>query len=297
MTQVLTDHNKLLLASKTEELLRKSENLIQGLDELGGLLTEVEGPSSPIIQAIDLRGQDFATYYFAGYSDTGDYEKSLVIYQTVKNLVRYILLMDRYYEVGNYRYATLARSIINSIRKSSSQTNLGYSIEYSMKQFWPFWKFEQLMKQRMLTGYKFNIKEIRYHNLFKSSDAPLIYSRVLDSELPGFNRNVASILHYNQALQDIQDDYDDIKEDVADQMPNIFILSALNHMSFSDLVDYEGDVRKAVLDIGKVDTIMSMAQDYYKMSMEIAIPANFMFLKHLTREYVNNILKTLVGYS
>lgn len=61
----------------------------------------------------------------------------------------------------------------------------------------------------MLKNCTFSYIEIRHFNLSKSSDASLVYAKVLDAKLPSFNENVALILHYNQALLDIQDDWED----------------------------------------------------------------------------------------
>ena len=54
---------------------------------------------------------------------------------------------------------------------------------------------------------------------------PLVYAKVLDAKLPSFNENVGLVLHCNQALLDIQDDWEDIEEDVQENMPNIFIMA------------------------------------------------------------------------
>lgn len=52
-------------------------------------------------------------------------------------------------------------------------------------------------KRHMLKGHTFAFKKVRHYNLFKASDAPMIYAHVLDAELPDFNQNVSAVLHYN----------------------------------------------------------------------------------------------------
>ena len=69
-----------------------------------------------------------------------------------------------------------------------------------------------MIKKQMLEGHSFSYKEIRSHNLFKSSDSSLIYSKVLESVIPDYSENISLILHYNQALLDIQDDLEDIED-------------------------------------------------------------------------------------
>ena len=96
-----------------------------------------------------------------------------------------------------------------------------------MKQFCTFWKFEQIIKRRILGGFTFSYNEIRHFNLFKSSDASTIYASVLDAKLPSFNENISLILHYNQAFLDLQDDWEDIVDDVQEDMPNVFVMAAV----------------------------------------------------------------------
>ena len=77
------------------------------------------------------------------------------------------------------------RKSINKIFENEIDSHhLKYSIDLSLKQFWPFWKFEQILKSRIIEGNTFSYNEIRNFNLFKSSDASLIYARVLDAKLP-----------------------------------------------------------------------------------------------------------------
>jgi hypothetical protein len=40
------------------------------------------------------------------------------------------------------------------------------------------------------------------------------------------------ILHYNQALLDIEDDFDDIEDDIQDDMPNVFVMAATNDIGY-----------------------------------------------------------------
>jgi len=69
-------------------------------------------------------------------------------------------------------------------------------------------------------------KEIRHFNLYKSSDSSIIYARVLDAKLPSFTENVSLVLHYKQAFLDLLDDWEDIEEDVKEDMPNVFVMDS-----------------------------------------------------------------------
>lgn len=245
-----------------------------------------------MMRAIDEKGQDFATYFLAAFSDTHDLGKSLRIFRTVRGLVRYIVLMDRYYEVGNLKYKQVASELLKTVREES-KGHLKYSVPYSFRSCWPFWDFEKLMKKRMLKGATFSIKEIRYHNMFKSSDAPAIYANVLDSELETFDRNVALVLHYNQALQDIRDDFDDIEEDLYDKMPNIFLLGTVEHVPFSELESHPDKVRETISRAGVIERIVEMANSFETSALGIQLPPAYEFLKTLTSKYAQEVREVL----
>jgi hypothetical protein len=150
-----------------------------------------------------------------------------------------------------------------------------------------------MIKKRMVKGYTFTVSELRHFNLFKSSDAPLIYARVLDSELCNFNPNIATVMHYNQALLDIQDDFEDIEEDVHDMMPNIFILAAAEHTPYSKILKNKDQARNIISSNGTLDSILSIIEQYNNLVQGISVPQNFAFLKQLTKDYTNKLLITL----
>lgn len=277
------------LEEKSKGLLALAgDDFVHGLDELAKFLAAVDPAPSALFQAIDQKGQDFATYFFAAYSDTGDVTVSFRIYKTIRALVRYIVLMDRYYEVGNQKYRRMADELLRAV-KADSEGYLKYAIHFSFAQCWPFWDSEKLMKERMLEGLNFSYKEIRYHNMFKSSDAPTIYGRVLDSELESYNPNVSLVLHYNQALQDIQDDLDDLEEDLYDKLPNIFILGATKSVPFSALAASPDSIRQTVARSSSLDKVRALAKEYENSAEGIALPAQYRFLKHLAHGYAESV--------
>lgn len=278
------------------------KKFVSGLDMIGGLLSKFDPAPSPLIAAFDQKGQDFPTYYYAGFSATKDFEKSINIYKAVKLMVRYILFMDRYYEVGERKCLYIAKGIMTDIKNSFPNGHAGYSIEYSFKQFWPFWDYEQSVKRLMLKGdQEFCYRELRHFNLFKSSDAPIIYCNLLDNQLPYsiFNQDVAKVFHYNQALQDIHDDFLDIQEDIADKMPNIFLLSAVNSTASNKLFsastarDRMKIKDKILANDSVIEPIETLVNDYLHLIKQTHLPDEFIFLKHLAHQYAENILTVL----
>jgi hypothetical protein len=282
------------LNSTTDTLL-----FVQQMVSLGALLSSFDRNLDNTFSGIDENAQD-PTYFIAAYFDTKNIAESLWVYRIVRSLTRYILLSDRFYETGNKRYALLAKQVHKSVnellRSGLDVQHLIYSIDYLLGQFSAFWKFEQIIKRRILKNYTFSYAEIRHFNLAKSSDASLVYAKVLDAKLPSFNENVALVLHYNQALLDIQDDWEDIEDDVQEGMPNIFIMAAVDKVPYNRIKKSRPDIiRKVVLggtnsSGGPVSRLVNELQTSSKM---VSIPENFAFLKFLSDRYADTLRRKI----
>jgi len=252
--------------------------------------------------AIDENAQD-PSYFIAAYFDTKNIAEALLVYRIVRSLTRYILLSDRFYETGNGRYALLAKQVRKSVNKlllKSSEGNaehLIYSIDYSLQQFSAFWKFEQIIKRRILENRTFSYTEIRHFNLSKSSDASLVYAKVLDAKLPSFNENVALVLHYNQALLDIQDDWEDIEDDVQEDMPNIFVMAAVDTIPYNRIKKSRQDtIREVVLTAtnSSEGPVSRLVNELHASSKSVSLPENFAFLKSLSDRYADTLRRKIL---
>ena len=278
-----------------------SLHFVEQMVSLSALLSSFDRNLGNSFPAIDENAQD-PTYFIAAFFDTKNIAEALWVYRIVRSLTRYILLSDRFYETGNDRYALLSKQVRKSVNEllQSSERNaqhLSYSINYSLEQFSAFWKFEQIIKRRILENYTFSYTEIRHFNLSKSSDASLVYARVLDAKLPSFNENVGLILHYNQALLDIQDDWEDIQDDVQEDMPNIFVMAAVdNNIPYNRIKKSRQDmIRKIVLRAtnsprGPVSRLVNELQ---ASSKSVSIPEKFAFLKFLSDRYANTLRRKI----
>ncbi|MFL6331136.1 MAG: hypothetical protein ACJ705_08990 [Nitrososphaeraceae archaeon] len=272
---------------------------VQHMVSLSALLSSFDMNLDNPFPGIDENAQD-PTYFIAAYFDTKNIAESLWVYRIVRSLTRYILLSDRFYETGNKRYALLAKQVHKSVnellRSGLDVQHLIYSIDYLLGQFSAFWKFEQIIKRRILKNYTFSFTEIRHFSLAKSSDASLVYAKVLDAKLPSFNENVALVLHYNQALLDIQDDWEDIEDDVQEDMPNIFVMAAVDKVPYNRIKKSRPDIiRKVVLGEtnssgGPVSRLVNELQTSSKM---VSIPENFAFLKFLSDRYADTLRRKI----
>jgi len=275
---------------------------VEQMVSLSALLNSFDRNFNNSFPAIDENAQD-PTYFIAAYFDTKNIAEALWVYRIVRSLTRYILLSDRFYETGNNRYALLAKQVhklVNEILLQSSESNaqhLIHSIDYSLEQFSAFWKFEQIIRCRILENYTFSYTELRHFNLSKSSDASLVYSKVLDAKLPTFNENVALVLHYNQALLDILDDWEDIEDDVQEDMPNIFVMAAVDNIPYNRIKKSRQDmIRKIVLSATNSSggSVSRLVNELHASSKSISIPEKFAFLKSLSDRYADTLRRKIV---
>lgn len=285
--------NRISKVAKELNLADGIVTFIKQMISLSLLLRLYDPPLSRTFRTIDEKAQD-PSYFISTYLDTDDIDQALWVYRMVRLLSRYILLSDRFFEIGSERYALLAKSVRGSIKEflmDGTDNHLAYSIDYSLNQFWPFWKFEQTIKRRTLGDYTFSYNEIRHFNLSKSSDASIVYAKVLDAKLPSFSENVSLVLHYKQAFLDILDDWEDIEEDVQEDMPNVFVMAAVEDIPYH-IINNSGHerIRNIVLDgTNSRSIIIRLVNEYQAAIKNICIPHNLVFLKSLSDHYADTL--------
>ena len=291
--------DKISKAAKELSFPNDKMAFIEQMISLSRLLMSYDLHISTAFRTIDEKAQD-PTYFVATYFDTKDIEQALWVYRMVRLLARYILVYDRYFETRKNRYAILARKVRKSINKifenEIDNHHLKYSIDFSLKQFWPFWKFEQILKSRIIEGNTFSYNEIRNFNLFKSSDASLIYARVLDAKLPSFSENVSLVLHYNQALLDLIDDWEDIEEDIQEDMPNAFVMAAIDNVPYKVIKKYNvTKQRNAILNSleSLKSPIIRLVDEYHTSIRNISIPSNLVFIKLVSDHHADTLRQAI----
>ena len=274
-------------------------NFIGQMISLSKLLMMYDLNISTTFRNVDEKAQD-PTYFVATYFDTKDMEQALWVYRMIRLLARYVLLYDKFFEAKNNRYVSLARKVRRSINKILANEiykhHLKYSIDFSLKQFWPFWRFEQIVKSRILEGNTFSYNEIRNFSQSKSSDASTIYARVLDAKLPSFSENVSLVLHYNQALLDLMDDWEDIEEDIQGDMPNIFVMAAIENVPYKIIKKYDITNLKNII-MNSLESsespIIRLVDEYHASIRNISIPSNLVFIKLVSDHHVDTLRKAI----
>ena len=301
ITPKISDFERRVYLDKISKSIRDLNSMtytplfVQQMVSLSTLLSSFDQSIDNSIRAIDENAQD-PTYFIAAYFDTKNIAVALWVYRIVRSLTRYVLLSDRFYETGNNRYALLAKRVLKSIndflKSERDAQHLIYSIDYSLGQFSAFWKFEQIIKRRILKNYSFSYTEIRHFNLSKSSDASLVYAKVLDAKLPSFNENVALVLHYNQALLDIQDDWEDIEDDVQEDLPNIFVMAAVENIPYNRIKKSKRNIIRSVV-LSRTNSsqgpVSRLVNELQASSKSVSIPGEFAFLKFLSDRYADTL--------
>jgi len=291
--------DKISKAAKELSFPNDKMAFIEQMISLSRLLMSYDLHISTAFRTIDEKAQD-PTYFVATYFDTKNIQQALWVYRMVRLLARYILVYDRYFETRKNRYAILARKVRKSINKifenEIDSHHLKYSIDFSLKQFWPFWKFEQILKSRIIEGNTFSYNEIRNFNLFKSSDASLIYAKVLDAKLPSFSENVSLVLHYNQALLDLIDDWEDIEEDIQEDMPNAFVMAAIDNVPYNTIKKCNvTNIRDTILNSSESSKspIMKLVDEYHTSIRNISIPSNLVFIKLVSDHHADTLRQAI----
>jgi len=272
-------------------LIAQSDVYIKNLDGIYQTLELIDEEKDPFVHAM-VGGyvREFVTTFLVLYYGTNDLEKSLKSHSLIKALTKYIVLLDRHYDEKNYEYKVRADAIFKKIM-SKVDGYIKHSIMHGMATLWATATYEINLRERMFRGEVFHKKEIRNHIFLKSSDTEL-YGIILDEAIDSFNPNVMQIIHYNQALLDIQDDLNDLEEDILRHDLNVFIMAACHHVSLDDI--YSGKVKPK--DVVKHATVIvqGIIADFEECILSTLIPKEYAFLKMLSVNYIRTVSKDLV---
>ena len=90
----------------------------------------------------------------------------------------------------------------------------------------------------------------------------------------------------------MQDDWEDIVDDVQEDMPNVFVMAAVKDTPYKRIKNssYES-IRNMVLDRSDSSraSIIRLLNEYQESISNICIPDNFVFLKSLSDHYANTL--------
>ncbi|MFY9799087.1 MAG: hypothetical protein WAJ93_25655 [Candidatus Nitrosopolaris sp.] len=119
---------------------------------------------------------------------------------------------------------------------------------------------------------------------------------MLDAKLPSFSENVSLVLHYNQAFFDIQNDWEDIEDDVQEDMPNVFVMAGVEDIPYQIIKNSSHErIRNIILDGSHSSRayILRLVNEYQSSVRNISIPDNLAFLKSLSYHYAETLRGTI----
>jgi hypothetical protein len=271
-------------------LKSESDDFFNDLNCIDQTLSILDDDKDPIVfSMVGGYVKEFVTSFLILYFGTKDLEKSLVAHSMIKALTKYIVLLDKHYDEKSYEYKARADAIFEHIMKNATGY-VRYAIKHQMATLWAIASYEIKLKERMLNGEIFEKSEIRYHIMQKSSDT-VLYSVILDKFVDSFNPNILQLLHYNQALLDIQDDLKDVEEDIMNRDLNIFLMSSGNKLSIADIFNNHISTSKVIKESTK--TVLSIISDLETCIEGISVPQEFTFMKTLSRYYIKTLRKSL----
>ena len=283
------------LSSQIEKinLVAKSDTYIENLNDIYQTLELIDEEKDPFVHAM-VGGyvREFVTTFLVLYSGTNDLERSLEAHSLIKALTKYIVLLDRHYDEKNYEYKVRADAIFKKIM-SKVDGYIKHSIMHSMASLWATATYEINLRERMLRGEVFNRKEIRNHIFLKSSDT-VLYGIILDDAIDSFNPNIMQIIHYNQAVLDIQDDLNDLEEDILRHDLNIFVMAACKQVSLEDI--YSGKVSPKEVVQKATNVVQEIISDFAECIHFTMIPKEYAFLKMLSANYIQTASQDIVKY-
>jgi hypothetical protein len=236
--------------------------------------------------------REFVTTFLVLYFGTKDLEKSLESHSLIKALTKYIVLLDRHYDEKNYEYKVRADAIFKKIM-SKVDGYIKHSIMHGMATLWATATYEINLRERMLRGEVFHKKEIRNHIFLKSSDTEL-YGIILDEAIESFNPNIMQIIHYNQALLDIQDDLNDLDEDILRHDLNIFVMASCQQGSIDNI--YSGETNTTDVLKSSTSVVLEIIEDFEECIQSTLIPKEYAFLKMLSAKYVRTLRYNITKY-
>jgi len=289
-----------------EELLKKlKEQLVQiGLvaepvkffklvDEIYQSLESIDEETDPAVHyMVGGYVKEFVTTFLILYFGTKDLIKSLEAHSLIKALTKYVVLLDKHYDEKTYDHKVRADAIFKKVL-SKIDGYVKHAILHSMSTLWATASYEINLRQRMLHGETISKKEIRNHMFLKSSDTEL-YGVILDNYIDSFNPNILQLVHYNQAVLDIQDDLNDLAEDILRHDLNIFVMAATHQVSLEDI--YSGKVSpQLVLETSK-KLVCEIIDDFQNVIVGTMVPSQYSFLKILSREYIKTARDAIKNY-
>lgn len=267
-----------------------SKDFFPIVDEIYKTLELLDEEPNPALHAM-VGGyvKEFVTTFLILYFGSRDLNTSLKAHSLIKALTKYIVLLDKHYDEKSYEHKVHADAIFKKVM-STVDGYVKHAINHGMASLWATASYEIKLRHRMLNGETFTKKEIRNHMLLKSSDT-VLYGVILDHYVDSYNPNVLQLLHFNQAILDIQDDLNDLDEDILRHDLNIFVMAASNEIPLEKI--YSGKVTTKMILKKSSKMVNAIIDDLQKCITGTNVAPEYGFMKMFSRHYIKTIRDSL----
>jgi hypothetical protein len=271
-------------------LAANSKDFFPLVDDIYKTLEHLDEEPNPALHAM-VGGyvKEFVTTFLILYFGSRDLNKSLKAHSLIKALTKYIVLLDKHYDEKSYEHKVHADAIFKKVM-STVDGYVKHAINHGMASLWATASYEIKLRHRMLNGETFTKKEIRNHMLLKSSDT-VLYGVILDHYVDSYNPNVLQLLHFNQAILDIQDDLNDLDEDILRRDLNIFVMAASNEIPLEKI--YAGKVTTKMILNKSSKMVTEIINDLQRCIVGTNVPPEYGFMKMFSRHYIKTIHESI----
>ena len=97
-------------------------------------------------------------------------------------------------------------------------------------------------------------------------------------------------------MLDLKDDWEDIEEDIQEDMPNAFVMAAIENVPYKELKKYRITKLRNIIR-NSLDSfespIIRLIDEYHASIRNISIPSNLVFIKLVSDHHANALSQTI----
>jgi len=217
------------------------------------------------------------------------------IHEPIKLAVRYICLLDLYYETKDKNYKNYFSDGVIYLNEAKRQKEILYNLipENQMKSLEKiekdvlkfFSNYEIPLRRRLHSWNVFSRNDIREYICEKSKDS-LFYGKILEILVPGWK--LTKELRINTMLFDIKKDIPDYEDDVKNELPNLLCLYFSGNMKKDNIPMSNKKAIQLANETGISNHILSLATALKNEALKSEELKHSQTLKrNITKTYVN----------
>lgn len=260
-------------------LLTEGDSLFESLTNIGEVLNPIMGNRHYLLEEIPQKNtlKHCELDLLIAYSDQKNLESAINVFEISKSIKLWVQLMDDYFDEHNKDSKKMADELMLHLKNICNE-HLYFTIHNTIKTLMPTLDFYEYTQNRLKTGSQFSKQEIIYFIERNSLDNFSLSTRPFAFYLKHYNTNTSLLYYYNKIIVFIEDDFDDIREDIEQGKPNMFVMAS--ELSSKEILAGRFEMEEIK---NSARETMLFVLDYFKTAINgIVIPSNFNFLKKST---------------